>query len=313
LAGAIFRYSRAVWLHSGDGTSDRGDGAGRGDHCGTALVYVVELLAVLRGFTLVLQLRGHGRNTRPSIGYKFGRLRTDVDATATAVVRDTIGVVDDDRAVIHIRDAGDVNVVDGAVVVEVMALPVSAVISVAGVPVAVVNAAVEADVWPPEAAVKDVETVEEAPVTGGPKGAVEGRSAPCAGNPVVAHGGVCPVARGPEIVGRGGFGLLIDGKRRRRLVGLFEGLLACVYLSIGGRGVVVVVVIVVGGLSGLSGGVSLILRRWRGLGGVLLGALLGLGLGTSAKNSSLSRLRVWCGLELAVVDGGHVGVGWIGA
>jgi len=54
LSGAIFRHSRTVRLHSGDGTSDRGYGAGRGDHCGTALVYVVELLAVLRGLALVL-------------------------------------------------------------------------------------------------------------------------------------------------------------------------------------------------------------------------------------------------------------------
>ena len=179
-------------------------------------------------------------------------------------------------------------------------------IPVAGVAVAVVDAAVEADVRSPEAAVKDVDAVEEAPVTGGPKGAVEGRSAPCAGHPVVADGGVCPVAGGPEIVRRGGFGLLVDGKRRRRLVGLFDGLLACVYLSIGGRGVVVIVIV---GLSGLSGGVGLILQR-SGLRSILLGALLGLRLGASAKDSSLGWLRGWC--RLGTVDGCHIRVCRVG-
>jgi len=315
LSRSIFRDAGTVRLYSGDGTSYCGYGAGRCDQCGTALVYVVELLTVLRGFALVLKLRGHGRNARPSIGYEFGGLRSNVDAATAAVVRDAVdgGVVDDDRAVVDVGDSRDVDVVDGAVVVEVTALPVATVIPAAGVPVAVVDATVEANVWPPEAAMKEVDTVEEAPVAGGPKGAIEGRSAPCARNPVVTHGGICPVAGGPEIVGRGGFGLLIDRKRWGRLVGLFDGLLACVYLSIGWRGVVVVVVVVIVGLSGLSGGVGFVLRRWCSLGSILLGALLGLRLGTSTKNSSRGWQRGWGRLRLVAVNGCHVRVGRVGA
>jgi hypothetical protein len=86
LSRAIFRHSGAVRLHSGDGTSDRGDGAGRCDQGRPALVYVVELLTILRGLSLVLQLRGHGRNTGTSIGYEFGRLRSNVDASTATVV-----------------------------------------------------------------------------------------------------------------------------------------------------------------------------------------------------------------------------------
>jgi hypothetical protein len=203
----------------------------------------------LRGFALILKLRGHGRNAGAAIGCDLGGLRANVDAAASTVVGDAVvdgPVVHDDGAVVDVRDASCVDVVDGAVVVEVTAPPVATVIAVAGVAVAIVNAAVEADVRAPEAAMEDVAATEEAPVGGGPKGTIEGRSAPGAGNPVVADGSVSPVAGCPEIVWRGGFGLLVDGERRWGLVGLFEGLLAGVYLVVGGgRGVVVVVLVVV--------------------------------------------------------------------
>jgi hypothetical protein len=243
-------------------------------------------------------------------------LRANVDAAATAVVGDAVdgGVVDDDRAVIDVGDARGVDVVDWAVVVEVAALPVAAVIAAAGVAESVVHAAVEADVRAPEAAVEEIATAEEAPVAGGPESTVEGRRAPGSGDPVVADRGVCPVAGGPEIVGRGGFGLLVFGECRRRLVGLFEGLLTGVYLRlvVVGGGVVVVVLIgvLVRGLSGLGGGVGLVLRWWGGLLSVLLGALLGRGLGADAEDSGWSRLWGWRGL--VTIYGRHVGIGWVG-
>jgi len=110
----------------------------------------------LCGLALVLKLRGHRRNARTPIGDEFGRLRAYVDAATATVVRHAVdgGVVDDDCAVVDVGDSRDVDVVDGAVVVEVTALPVAAVIPAAGVPVTVVDATVEADVWPPETAMK---------------------------------------------------------------------------------------------------------------------------------------------------------------
>ncbi len=264
---------------------------------------------------LVLNLRGHGRNTGAAIGCDLGRLWAYVDAATATVVGDAVDgrVVHDDCAVVDVRDPRDIDVVDGAVVVEVMTLPVATVIAVTGIAIAIVNSAVEADVRTPEAAMQDVAATEEAPVGGSPKCTVEGRSAPCAGNPVVADGCICPVAGGPEIVGRGGLGLLVDGKRRRGLVGLFDGLLTGVYLRIVvvGRGVVVVVVVAIVGLSCLSCGIGLILRRGCSLGSVLLSALLGLSLGTNAEDPVLGS-RCWL-LWLAVVDRCHVGVGGVGA
>ena len=315
LAWTVFRLARP-----GDGldgwTRDGGDRPRGGNQSRTTFVYVVELLAILCGLALVLILRGHGRDTGAAVGCDLGGLGANVDAAATTIVGDAVdgGVVDDDRAVVDVGDACDVDVVDRTVVVEVAALPVASVIAVAGVAEAVVHAAIEADVLAPEAAVKQIAAAEEAPVTGGPESAVEGRRAPGSGDPVVADRSVSPVAGSPEIVGGGGFGLLIDGQWRRRLVGLFESLLAGIHLRLvvvgGGVVVVVLVVILIRGLSGLGSSDGLVLLRG-GLLRILLGALLRRGLGADAEDSGWSRLLGWRGLRAA--HGGHVGIGWVGA
>jgi hypothetical protein len=318
LAGTVGLNRRLTWAGGLDGGArDGGDGPRGGDQSGTALVHVVELLTILRGLALVLILRGHGWDARAAVGCDLGGLRANVDAAATAVVGDAVdsGVVDYDCTVIDVGDACDVDVVDRAVVVEVAALPVTAVIAAAGVAEAVVHTAVETNVLAPKAAVKEIATAEEAPVAGRPEGTVEGRRAPGSGDPIVADGGVSPIAGGPEIVGRGGFGLLVFRERRWRLVCFFESLLAGVYLGVvvvGGCVVVIVLVVVlVRGLSGLGGGDGLVLRRWAGLLRVLLGALLGRGLGADAEDSGWGRLRGRRGL--AATYWCHVGIGWVGS
>jgi hypothetical protein len=169
------------------------------------------------------------------------------------------------------------------------------VIAVAGVAEAVVHTAVEADVLAPEAAVKEIAAAEETPVARGPESAIEWRSAPGSGDPVVADGGVAPVAGGPEIVRGGGLGLLVFRKRGWGLVCFFESLLAGVYLRLvvvsGGVVVVVLVRRLVRGLRGLGGGDGLVLWRCGGrLLRILLGGLLGRGLGADAEDSGWGRL-----------------------
>jgi len=293
----------------------RDEGPWGGHDCGAALVLVEELLAVLGGFALVLDLGGHGRDSRAAHGCEFGGLRPYRDAAAASVVGDAIvGVVDDDGAVVDVGDAGYVDAVDGAVVVEVVTSPVASVISVADVTVAVVDAAVEADVEAPEAAVEAVAIAVVAPVAGGPEGSGVGGGAPGSGDPVVADGGVHPVAGGPDVVGCGGFGLHVDGQRGRGLFGL-EGLLAGVYV------VLVVGVVLVFGLGfGLGVGLVLLGLGWcsglvSGL-GVLLGSLLALVLPAGGKGAGGCGLGRYGGerlLRLAGVYGSQVGVGWIGA
>jgi len=144
-----------------------GDGPGSSNHGGAAPVHVVELLTVLRSFPLVLDLGRHGRNSWTAYGSDLGRLRSDGEPAAAAVIGDAGVVVDDYCSVI---DVGDMraDAVNCAVVVEVVAVPVTAVIADSGVSEAVVNATVEADVKAPESAMEAPAVVIPAPITGGP-------------------------------------------------------------------------------------------------------------------------------------------------
>jgi len=129
-------------------------------------------------------------------------------------------------------DVRYIDAVDGAVVVEVVAVPVAAFISMADVAEAIVDAAVEADVQAPEAAMKAVTATIEAPVSGGPKcSGVRGR-APGSGDPVVATGRPCPVAGSPEVVRLRGRWLLVDGKRWRGLVSVCVDGLVVVFVAL---------------------------------------------------------------------------------
>jgi hypothetical protein len=167
-------------------------------------------------------------------------LRADVDAASAAVVGDAGVVVDDYGAVVDIGDVVDVDAVDGAVVVEAVSIPVAAMVAVAGVSEAIVDASVVADVRTPEAGVEAIAVTEEEPVAGCPEGSGIGGGDPGSGNPVVASGSVTPVAGRPEIVRRGSWWLVVDGELRWGLVG-FECCLTGVYLIIvGGVGLVAV-------------------------------------------------------------------------
>ena len=323
LTGADFRLAGAIDLTwavtrlTGIWTCDAGlrsDGARCGNHSGTAFVDVIELLAVVGGFALVLDLRRHRGRAPLAVDCDLGRLRTDGDSATASVIGDAGIVIDDDGAVVDVGNASDVDAIDGAVVVEAVSLPVAAVVAVAGVAEAVVNASVEADVKAPEATVEAPAVAVPAPVAGGPERAVVGRSAPCAGNPIVAGGTPVPVAGGPKVVRGRGFGLVVLREGWGRLVGILDG-----------DGLAFVVELIEG-LGILSGQV---LIRGRGtclsrlLLGVLLGGLLGVlleglprsSLGTGGQNPSLRGCESNSGsrLGLGVVCGRQVGIGRIGA
>ncbi len=252
---------------------------------------------------LVLDLGGHRRYTRAAHGCDLGGLRTDGDATAASVVGDAVVVVVDDYgAIVDVGDSSFVDAVDGAVVVEVVSVPIAAVIARACVAEAVVNAAVEADVRSPEATLKAVAVAEEGPVAGSPElSRIRGEN-PGSGDPVVADGGVAPVAGRPDVVGPGGFGLLVGGERGWSGVG-FEGLLTGVYLVLV---VLVVLPVLIGrrlGLLGVGGG----FRLW-----VFFGLLLALVLLTHWQDASWGGSLHWGWLLLGSIGGSHVGVGGIG-
>jgi hypothetical protein len=252
----------------------------------------------------MLDLSGHGRDSGTAHGFDFSRPWSVSDAASSSVVGDAGVVVDDDCAVIDVGDV-DVDPVHGAVVVEVVAAPVTAVVADAGVTKAVVDTAVKADVGAPEATMKAPAVAIPAPVAGGPEGAIVGRSTPGAGNPVVAGGSPVPVAGGPDVVGRGGLGLLVDGQGRRRLVGVFDGGSFAFFVELlGGLSVLIGLVLIGGRRRGLLR--RILLGRIL-LGRILLGTLLGLGLRADSEDCTPGfRGDSW--RRLVVRDGRHIGV-----
>jgi hypothetical protein len=315
LAGAVGHGSRICSRVGAREAWLRGDWPGGGDHGWAASVDVIELLTVLCGFALVLDLGGHGRGAGTAHGFDFGWPRLDSYATSASVVGDAGVVVDGDWALVDIADAG-ADTVNSAIVVEIVAVPITAVVADAGIAKPVVDAAVVADVGAPEAAVEAVSSVIPAPVAWGPEGAVIRWSAPCAGDPVVAGGSPVPISGGPDIVGRGGFRLLINGKGRRGLVRVFDGWgLAFFVELLGGLGILIRLVLIGrerGGLLGiLLRGIGLLGRIL--LGRILLGALLGLGLVANSKYCSCSLCcSLACGgrpwPRLVVGDWGQIGL-----
>jgi hypothetical protein len=250
----------------------------------TTLVNVEELLTVAGSLTLILKLCRHRRDSRAAHGCDLSRSWPNVDSASAAVVGHTGVVVNDDRAVVDVGDASDIDTVYSTVVVEVISIPIAAVVTDTGVAEAVVDAAVEAYMETPEAAVEAIAVAVEAPVAGCPKRAVVGRSAPRARNPVIAARTPTPIAGCPEIVGFGSLGLFVHRQWRRRLICIFDG-----------RSLTVRIELIVG-LRILVGLILIWRRRSRLLGcwllrSVYLRDLLGPCLRSNTKNLTLSGRR----------------------
>ena len=201
-----------------------GDRSWSRDQRGTAFVHVVELLPVLRGFALILNLCRHRRSARSAEGGNLRRTGPHSDPATTAVIGDAGPVVDDHSAAVDVCDVDNVDAIDCPVVIEIISIPIAAVVAITGVAEPVVDAAVEADVQAPIAAVEAPAIVVPAPVTRCPESTVVRGSAPCAGDPVIARRSPAPVARGPDVVRRGSLRLLIFRQLRRRLIGIFDRL-----------------------------------------------------------------------------------------
>jgi len=138
------------------------------------------------------------------------RSAVEAHASAAPVVLSVWAVVD----VVHISD---VHVVVGAVVVEMPAAPVAALIAKADVAKAVIDATVVADVRAPVATVKPVMVMPVTPVAGRPECPLIGSLHPHAGHPVITGWSPCPVAGRPQVAVAGSLRLVVVGQGRRRL------------------------------------------------------------------------------------------------
>jgi hypothetical protein len=110
---------------------------------------------------------------------------------------------------INVMLSVNVHVIETAVVVEVAAAPIAALIAETEVAEAVVDAAIVADVPSPVPAVKAVAVMPETPVAGSPERALVGSLNPGAGHPVITPGRPRPIAGRPKIAVTRSLGLLV--------------------------------------------------------------------------------------------------------
>jgi hypothetical protein len=135
-----------------------------------------ELLAILSRLLTLLNLCGHGRDTLFASGGEFswGRPASDAAGTVVACAGSRIidcTVVDDGvgYGTVVDLDVRGRHVVDGAVVVEAISAPVSALVTCPSVAISIIDAAIVADVRTPIAIVITVAIAAIAPIPGGPK------------------------------------------------------------------------------------------------------------------------------------------------
>jgi hypothetical protein len=184
--GATHRIgsSRAIDLRPVARSSEPGTCGGRmlkGSMRRISVVLIEELLTVLCSLLVKLSLLRYGRRVPLAHGSSFRQGGPEVDAPSSTVVAHAVVVVHDHRVVVDVVDVDFIDAVDGAVIEEAIAVPVTALIAMAAIAEAIVDAAIEADVRAPVSAMEEISTAEEAPVRRRPECADVGCGNPNAG------------------------------------------------------------------------------------------------------------------------------------
>ena len=183
-------------------------------HLWVATIDACKLTAILSGSLEVLLLHGRRLDVILVLSLQLLRLRAGLDSASATVEADVSVVHDSDVIDVDVGDVGSAIVADSGVVEEVTAAPFAACKPGSEVAEAVVNAAIEADVWAPISAMEPIKATIPAPVSGRPKIARRRCHDPGAGNPVVAFGTIVPVAWGPDIALAGADRLHVNGENR---------------------------------------------------------------------------------------------------
>jgi hypothetical protein len=124
-------------------------------------------------------------------------------------------IVDDRLVDVYVADDGIVYVADGGVVVEIIAVPVAALITMTVVAVAVVHAAIETDVRSPITRVKEVTPTAPSPISRSPEQAITWSHHPGTRYPVIVIAAPGPVSRRPDVIGSRAIRLVVNGQRWR--------------------------------------------------------------------------------------------------
>jgi hypothetical protein len=187
------------------------------------------LRAIGRSFTGLLNLRRHGSRSRVAPHSQFRRRGPRLDSTAAAVVTDPIATVVRNSIFVNVVNYCGIHIGDRAIVFNRAVVPIRAIITAARISEAVIDAAVEADMWTPIARVSNIEAVLVTPVWRRPQRSNPGCDHPSSGDPIVTGRRIIPVTGRPEIVVFGTRRLAVLGKRRRRLRSLYRLLIRRVF------------------------------------------------------------------------------------
>jgi hypothetical protein len=132
------------------------------------MIYRGELCAVRRRFALQLELSAHRWCMRGAIRSYLRGDRVKLNSVRSTVIACAVVVVDrdvvDDRAVINVGDVDVADVVHVAVVVEVVTVPIAALVTSSDIAVAVIHAAIKTDVAAPVAMVEAVSAAHKSPI-----------------------------------------------------------------------------------------------------------------------------------------------------
>jgi hypothetical protein len=168
-----------------------------------SVVYLGVVLPVVTGNAHLTRLHGHGAHAPLVLGSDLSRCGASLNPTASAVEADPafVVVVPYHRAVlIGVVDHRRIYMHHGSVVVEVVSLPAPAVEAFAVIPIPVIDAAIEANLWAPVAVVPRIAPVVPTPVAGRPQQTGLRRRNPGSRNPVVVVVAPGPVAGAPQII-----------------------------------------------------------------------------------------------------------------
>jgi len=204
----------------------------------TTMVRTVKLRPIVRSFRTHLRLRRNWSHARLPHSNQLGRTRPNVYATPPAVVADAIlnttsisHVVINHSTAVNVGTM-EVNVSHGAVVVEVVTVPIAAKIAGSDITEPVINTAIKADMKAPVPMVEPIPATIETPVRRSPESAIVRRRAPDSGNPVVATSTPTPVTGRPDVVRFGSRRLIIIRQLRGWFARVLRDILTVVLIGI---------------------------------------------------------------------------------
>jgi hypothetical protein len=174
------------------------------------------LRPIAGSFAGMLNLRGYRSYPRIARYRQFRSGGPRIDSSAPAVVTDPVAAVIRHRIIVHISDGLGIHIRNRTVVINDTVVPIGAIITAARISIAVVDAAIEANVRTPVSCVPQISAVFISPPRRRPERTHPGSHYPGAGNPVITGIRIIPIPGRPNVIVPGTWRLAVIGKGRRR-------------------------------------------------------------------------------------------------